>query len=372
MVVARSDAIASSDRITSMRWLRRQKSREVVLGTQLAAANAAEERHQKRVRPPSPLAGVAYDVQRGEFSMFRFAASATDEQVAAVALRAGELDGDELTEYRGSFTQDDLYTLLAFVRRVTVRALRGDTEDLLAGWTALGLIDVERVDWRDAAVAASLLAYGSTRAGADLDALVASASALSEPQMTAVLRDHAVSGGGEVSVGGYREISTAEGAALVNDYGEAYAPTVDLLGIAASVSDSIEQDRYRVTDITTGTDVAAAWLPGIDRETAEAISGRVRGCVSISAAPLSEEPSVFPEQTLLVYVAECATREDATQLAAAARQPDTSHIAEIAICTETLTLIAIARSTVRGVAPIETTASIERLRTPLTNALSSG
>lgn len=338
----------------------------------MAAANAAEERHQARPRSPSPLEGVAYDLRRGEFSMFRFVATTTDEQVAAVALTARGLGSGDVDEYRASFSQDDMYTLLAFARRVTVRALRGDTEDLIAAWTALGLVDAGRVDWRDAAVAASLLAYGSTRAGYDLRELAADASALSEPQMAAILRDHAVSANGEVSVGGYREILTAEGSAMVEDYGEPYAPTVDLLGIAASVCDCIEQDGYQVTKITTGTDIAPVWLPGLGREAAEATAGPVRGCVSISASPGSAEPSMFPEQTLLVYVAECVTRDDAAHLAAAARQPETSDIAEIAIYVETLALIAIARSTVKGVAPIETTASIERLRHPLLSALSTG
>lgn len=354
-----------------MRWLRRRARREVVLGTQLAAANAAEERHRQRVSSRSPLEGVAYDVQRGELSMFRFVTTATDEQVAAVAMGARELRGDDLSDVRGSLTQDDLYTLLAFVRRVTVRALRGDAELLVAGWTALGLVDVERVDWRDAAVAASLLAYGSARAGSDLRELVAGASALSEPPMTAILRAHAVSANGEVSVGGYREISTAEGAAFVADHGEPYAPTTDLLGMAAAVCDGIEDDEYRVTGITTGTGIPAVWLPGMNRATAEAVAKKVRGCVSISGTPRSEATSVFPDQTLLVYIAECPSKDEAERLASAARQSASSDVAEIAICSETLTLIAVARSTVKGVAPVETTASLERFRRRLTSALSN-
>ena len=352
-----------------MKWLKRRKPREFVLGTQTAAANEAEERRQLRATRESPLEGVAYDAESDEYSLFRFVDTATDARVADVALTARDLPPGDLADYRDSLTQDDLYTLLAFARRTCVRALRGDTDLLAAGWLALGIVDAERVDWRDAAVAASLLAYGSMGAGADLSALVASASEVAQPPMTAILRDHAVSGSGGISVGGYREIQTADGPALVDDYGQPYAPSLDLLAIATGVGELLERDQYRVTTITTGTDIAPVWLAAIDRDTAQTTVGRVRGCVSVSAAPASEAASVFPDQMLLAYIAECASPSDATGLATAASQPDSSNVAEIAISYETLCLIVIARSTVKGIEPIETTQSIARFREPLTQVL---
>lgn len=158
-----------------MGWLSRRRRRTAVIGAQIAAAVAAEERHQQVSRLPSPLLGLTYQLERGEYDLFRFVESETDELVALTALRALELRRQELVEFRDALTQDDFYTLLTFARRVAVRVLRGHADQLSAGWAAVGIVDLERVDWRDAAVAVGLLGYCAARTDTHLRAAVSRA-----------------------------------------------------------------------------------------------------------------------------------------------------------------------------------------------------
>lgn len=62
---------------------RRAVSEPLVLGTQVAAANAADVRHQGTARGPSPLAGLTYRADAGEYDLYRFVDSATDDRIAA-------------------------------------------------------------------------------------------------------------------------------------------------------------------------------------------------------------------------------------------------------------------------------------------------
>jgi hypothetical protein len=353
-----------------MRWLRRRRRRTAAIGTEVAAAVAAEKRHQQVGHRPSPLAGLSYELAAGGSHLFRFVESPTDDLVAAAALGAVRLRGQELVDFRDSLTQDDLYTLLAFARRVAARALRGHADHLPAGWVAVGLVDLERVDWRDAAVAVGLLSYSTTRTNTDLQAPLEDALAVAEPGTAKVLRQYANSGEDGPAVGGYREVATAEGPALVEDYGESYSPTLDLLAVANSAARVVEADDYRVTGITTGTDIAPVWLPAADPGAVEQARERIRACLSISAAHHAEATTEFPDQMFLAYVAECATSEDATLLTQAVKQPTGSDIAALAVSHGRLCVVVIARSTVKGVPPVESTDSIERFRDPLTHALS--
>jgi hypothetical protein len=243
--------------------------------------------------------------------------------------------------------------LLTFAHRVTVRALRGQTDQLSRGW--LALVDLERVDWRYAAVATGLLSCAAARTNTlcppDLALAVAS------PATAKLLRQYSKADPSGPTVGGYREVTTREGPSLVEDYGHAYEPTVDLLAVAESLAEVIESDRYQLTGITTGSEIASVWLPAQDAETEQARKN-VGACLSVSAAPRGEAAAVFPAQTFLAYVAECATPENASRLANAAQQPASSEVAELAVSHGRFCVVVIARSTVKGVAPLESTSSI--------------
>lgn len=196
------------------------------------------------------------------------------------------------------------------------------------------------------------------------------ALAIAEPGMAQVIRQYAKSAEDGLSVGGYREIATAAGPALVEDYGELFDPTLDLLSVAGSLTQVVEADEYRVTGVTTGTDIAPVWLPSADPRAVENARRRIRACLSISAAPRADTTAVFPAQMFLAYLADCATPEDAALLAQACEQPARSNVAALAVSHGRLCVVVVARSTVKGVVPIEPTDRLERLREPIARALS--
>jgi hypothetical protein len=352
-----------------MGWLGRRRRKTAVIGTEMAAAVAAEKRHQLSRHGSSPLAGVRYEPAAGEYDLFRFVESATDDVIASIALDAVELRGQGLSDFRDALTQEDLYALLTFARRAAVRVLRGRTDQLTAGCAAAGLVDLARVDWRDAAVAVGLLACAANRTHTTLRAPLQAALAIAEPDTQRLLQQYANSDSDGFAVAGYREIATSTGPALAEDYGKPFDPTFDLLAVANSVVNVFEGDRYRVTGITTGTDIAPIWLPSEDPQMVEQARQSIRACLSISAAPRAQATTMFPAQMLLAHVAECAATQDAELLTKAAKRPATSDIAALAVSHDSVCVEVIARSTVKDVAPIESAASIERFREPIARVL---
>jgi hypothetical protein len=325
----------------------------------MAAAIDAEKRHQSVPRGPSPFDGIRYEPLHGELDLFRFVESATDERVASIVEVAHNAAPDALADLRAALTQDDLYTLLAFARRRSLVALRDQSSTSVAsGFEALALVDLERIDWRDGAVAAGLLAYAGRRTGADVHALVGKARRQAESAMADVIARHATRPEEGLAVGGYREIRTSGGVGLANDYGHAYAPNIDLISLAENVVALLEHDEYRVDNLVTGSDLPAVWLPAGD-EAATAARDRLLGCLSVSARPKSNNRGM-PDQMFSVWIAEAATTRDAQAIASAAVPKPGSETAIVAVESGPVCAVMVARSVVKGVPPHETMESIQR------------
>ena len=117
----------------------------VVLGQQMADALAAEKRHKRGRHGESPLKGVAYNVQVGEFDLHRFVESATDDALAAFTDEYASCTEDQAAELRARLTMDDLYALIHFVRRSVLASLQGrDKPTLDAGLAAVTAVDSMR------------------------------------------------------------------------------------------------------------------------------------------------------------------------------------------------------------------------------------
>jgi hypothetical protein len=198
---------------------------------------------------------------------------------------------------------------------------------------------------------------------------MANAFVVAETPMGELLRQYAESASDGLSVGGYLEVATPDGPALVDVESHHFDPTLDLLSLARSVCMTVEADTYTVNRLTVGTEIAPVWLPSGDKlKTAEA-RRRIVACISLSASPRGEPSMPFSGQMFLIYIAECTSPSDAALLVRAAEQPNPSTIASLSIAHGRLCLVVIGRSTVMGVDPIESSASIERFREPLARTL---
>lgn len=335
----------------------------------MAAAVDAERRHQSTPRGPSPLDGVGYAPGRGELDLFRFVESPADHLIADAVERA-LADGKESAEdTRALLRQEDLYSLLTYARRCALSALRGHSDvPVIAGVRALALVDLDRIDWRDAAVACGLLAYAGNRVGSNVRRVVADAAQLATPSVTQLLVRYSADPVGGLAVGGYREVHTSTGIGLASDYGHPYEPTIDLMARSERVVALLEADRYRVTDITTGSDIPRVWLP-LSTPATEQACAALRACVSVSARPAGNAGGML-EQMLSVWIVEAATPDDAGVIASAAVPRAGSGIALMGLASTRCCALLVARSFVQGVRAVEDMQSVQRFRTPLLQVLS--
>jgi hypothetical protein len=341
----------------------------VVLGQEMADAIEREERHRAVTgAAASPLAGVAYDQRAGELDLHRFVESPVDTAVGEFAASYERLGPEEAGEVRAALSLDDFYTLLAFVRRSVLAALRHRSNPPIhLGLVALTAIDRERVDWRDVAVAAELVAWAIARTGGDHAAELQQAARRCEPGVAEALSGIAARPAAELEPGMWRAVETAAGPILADDYFERFEPTIDLVGIALAVQDVIEGDAYRVSGMTVATDLPPVWLTATDPAALERALDRARACVGIHA---ELDPGAAPaaeDQQLLVFLADASSIEDARLLAAAA-VPTESHEA-LGVAEGTVCCVVIGSSTVIGVPAFERDGSLERFEEPLRSAL---
>lgn len=343
----------------------------VVLGAELARARAAEAAHRgEEGGGRSPLAGVGYDPGRGELSLADFALSPADDILGQFIEQAAGRDAAGLARIRAALTMGDFYTLLTFARRRAVAALReGGAGAARSGLGALTLIDAERIDWRDAVVAAALLSYALGQASADAPAAFRSAAAAAEPQMTQVLTRFADDPVTSLDPWRMRQIATADGAALIEDDGEPYAPTIDLLALSRAIAALISGEVWQVGQVTTGARVAAAWLAAGDPAAAGHALSRARACVSMTGWIASETRATIPSQHLLIYALQAASAADAAVITAAAARDPRSGIATLRVHAGPLAVIMIARSVRHGVPSREDDHTLQRFATGLSAIL---
>jgi hypothetical protein len=318
------------------------------------------------------LAGVGYNVERGEFSLFELVASRCDGIVASFIEQAMRQDALGRRRIGSALRMDDFYTLLTFARRCVVVTLReGNPAAARAGLDGLSLIELERVDWRDVTVAAALLSYAIGRSGADAPAAFRSAAVIASPPVAQILTRFASEPVSNLRPWGMREIGTAKGVGLVDDDGKPYASTVDLRSIGRAVADLVEADVWRIDRVTTGAEVAAVWLGRGDDPTGAAVAvQRTVACLSMTGWLVEEGPVVVPDQLLLIYVLQAATETDARTIVAAAGPGPRGGFAALSVRRGTLVVIMIARSVRAGVAPYEHGRSLERFASGLSSIMS--
>ncbi|WP_327090560.1 hypothetical protein OIE66_08035 [Nonomuraea sp. NBC_01738] len=210
-----------------------------------------------------------------------------------------------------TLTLDDLYQLITFVRRSALAALRTRSDTHLTyGFAALALLDLERVDWRDAAWAAALLTWSAQRLDTDPSALAALAVKDADPE-TAELITHAAAESVDLSGDwGYRAWPTADGLVLLDTEDEPYAPDADLVARLLSLCEALAADGYEVEEVTVACELPSVWVGERDR-----LVRGLAGCACLDT------------DGLLVYLAETRTPAQASAIAAAADAYGGAHLA---------------------------------------------
>lgn len=350
------------------RWFNFLKPKQpvVVLGTEMAAAIAAEKVHSESRVEPSPLADISYGTEEGD--LFRFKESRTDEVVSALVEEWHLLTARELSSVRASLTMDDFYTLLTFARRSALLALRKRSSSYaVEGLKAIGVIDAKRIDWRDASWAAALDSFAinvvDPGATENLETIAAKADADISEILIRFRQDPATS----LSDWGFRIVETGEGPVLAQDNGRPYSPTADLLAVARDITAVLEADVWRVRGVTTGSDLPKIWLAESDSTQVGAATNRLRGCVSVNAELNTAEFDPPETQHLLAFIAQAANSDDAETIAQAAGPGAKKWFVPLGVSHGDLCAVLVSRSIQQGVASFES--SLERFRSGVLEAI---
>jgi hypothetical protein len=157
----------------------------VLIGQQMADAKKEEqERLAHGILPPSPLS-PSQQYHRGDLDISELSDSPIDDSVSTLCEQYRELDEKDRALFRLSLSQSDFYTLLAFAKRRAAFSLRDRKPGPIAdGLTALAMIELKRVDWRDLVTALALLYCAAQTIGQDASELCQSAASLAEPDVS--------------------------------------------------------------------------------------------------------------------------------------------------------------------------------------------
>jgi hypothetical protein len=265
---------------------------------------------------------------------------------------------------------DDLYTVLLFAERRALAAIRtGDPRAVVDAFDAVSAIDIERVDWRDVVMAASLAAYSASHTAIAAGTAAAGAIGRADSTVAEIMAEKVDLG--EIDLAeecGYRVVTTVDGPVLFEDEDEPYEPDRDLVPIVVGIAAAVEQDRtYRVCGLSVGIDPPEFWVGADTNQPVAAALENLTGCASVDAEPVPGGTPDLSGHFLKLFVAEAATAQDAAAIAEAANRTGSRSVV-IGVAAERLCVVGVAASTGTGEPSFENADTMARFR-PMITAL---
>lgn len=260
-----------------------------------------------------------------------------------------------------------LATLITYTQRRALSAVRTrDVRHVTNAFDALSAISLDTVpDDRDVAMVAMLATYAGQRTDRHLRRSVAPAIARADPQMAEMLTGYLAEPVDLTDACGYREVDSPGGRVFVEDEGETFQPTTNLIAAAWSAAQAFEADRYRVDSIGVGQQLYPVWLGDRDDSVAARSAARFAACASVYAVRRDADAW----HSLTVYLAEAASERDAAAIAAAADQLDHPRTPQFGAAVGQLCAVLHAQTPDRGDQPVEDRTSLERFRPAITTIL---
>src|SRR6266478_3706595 len=341
----------------------------IVLGAPYSAALEAETARMAEGNIlSSPIGPDMRYVYAGAMEVIDPHALPLDDKLTEICHRFAGSDATTRATTRTSVSMDDFYTLFDFARRSAVFALRDNqSSHIIDGLTAIAIIELKRVDFRDALVPLALLYNAAIKIGDNPDTLVRSAIALAEPNVSALMEGfiNRSPDDKDLSKWGYMVVETENGPGLVLSRNKPNTPTYPMDRIAFELAQLIEADKYRAA-VELQTDLPSFWLSGIDdKMLAQALQfvvagAQVRG--HLRPGTLPHIPGHLVQQMLHLFLVELADQSTAESLDALARAKCTreNSLSMLAIRNGRLFCLVISRSAVHGENPFETAASLAR------------
>lgn len=349
-----------------------------VIGKEMAQALRAEEEAQVARKPGSGHLpkDLHYDPWQGDFNLFEIIPRPLDNILSKLSLRFAQLSPEARSEFRKVTSLDDFYTLLNFARRSAVFALRDrNSGHLVAGLTAVAAIESDRIDYRDALSAMSLLNHSSEKIGARTDELFSRAASLAEPKISASMlgfRKKSDDYRDLKKSWGYCEVETKLGLGFVRSEFSSYHPKLPLDQIALELARIVQQDEYGSADVILASKIPEIWLSPSDKNSVKIALANLCGVVVIRTDLRPRSLQDHQHDFLLIFLAEADTEAEAMNLLTltgeSSKQPNV--FVRFGIQEGRLYCLIIEKSAYLGEIPFETQTSLQRFISPITTVLS--
>ena len=223
---------------------------------------------------------MRYDFYAGEMELIDPHPLPPDNKLTEICRRFAGSDATTRAIARTSVSMEDFYTLFTFAQRSAVFALRDNqSSHIIDGLTAIAVIELKRVDFRDALVALALLYNAAIRIGDNPDTLVRTAVALAESNMSALMEEFINRSPNDKDLRQWRHlvVETENGPGLVESRNDPYTPTYPMDRIAFELAQLIKADNYHPV-VELQTHLPRAWLSGVDdKMLAQALQSVVAG-----------------------------------------------------------------------------------------------
>lgn len=358
-------------------WKRLRSPRPYVIGEQMAQARSAEERRLSKPNiAPSPLpSDLHYDASQGEFSLADPELCPLDSELTALCHRFAGSSPAGRSQLRKSANMDDFYTLLLFSKRSAVFAMRTrEKRYVVDGLTAIAMIQKDRIDFRDALWALSLLHHAANAIGKNSVDLFDKAAALAEPKMSKVIVGFLMQSDDYKDIQkswGYKVIETKGGPGFVGWGAETYQPTYPLDQISLALASYLEKGQYQPTSITLACNLPAVWLSSADNRRLNDALKSVRAAVRINCTLRSEKSEGLGHQILMIFLVEFSDEAAAGSLLrlSEVKRSRPADYVMAGVKVGRLFCLAVERSFIGGEAPFETVSTMQRLSSGIADVL---
>lgn len=358
-----------------------QGSGYVVIGEEFAKA-VEEEKRRKASGPlqPSPMPAEKYETACKDLGLIRPEVIPLDLALAGLCRTFKAADEHTRQSIRQSLNMDDFYTLLAFSKRTAVFALREKKADWVdSGLTAIAMVEVQRVDYRDVLWTLSLLNYSAEKIDSDAKQLFELAGKMATPEMDQLLNGFISRSPDDKdlrSSWGYDEIETEAGIGLIGYGFKPYQPTHDLAKIAIEIADYVATDKYEPNSVEIATELPEVWLitkhvwlrPNHNKKLKTALRN-IRGGASISFSLRPAEHPNYQEQMFVIFLVEATNSSVSDTLFQLSRKTKPTDYSIVGVASGPLFCLAVARSFVAGVESFETMKSLNRFSDGLSSIL---
>lgn len=309
----------------------------------------------------SPISAYRYPPEAHD--LVRFLPDPADVGIRGFVDRTDGLTGDQLQGIRDHLDAEDLYTLLAFARRQTARALRdGDLGSASCAIDALTLVTRDKIDYRDLSVDFPLFAVREL--GGDVARTIDRAISRCEPGTAGYFEaKRGLAQSLTLADCALIRVSTNHGVGFMDDWTGTTSPPAALASATVMLADLIDTEgSYLVRDIRV-TDLPEVWFSQ-DRSVEDIAT---HGCISVNADHVS---CTHPySHGLMVFVAELPSAQRATELLRAAAAASSNDRPRSTLQRDRYLALFIGGSTTMGETPLETAASLERFHVLAQSAL---